>query len=127
MTELTNTQADVVSFIETLSQSIAEPVRFEDTMAIIDAHYDFTPSAFTNGKQANDAGENSGSCKLFSFAQIHQLTQPQTLQLFGQYYRDVLAMPEGKDHQNIRQFMFNGWQGIEFSQVALVLKASHID
>ncbi len=123
MTELTNTQADVVSFIETLSQTTAEPVRFEDTMAIIDAHYDFTPSAFTNGKQANDAGENSGSCKLFSFAQIHQLTQPQTLQLFGQYYRDVLAMPEGSDHQNIRQFMLNGWQGIEFSQVALVLKA----
>ncbi|WP_083698172.1 HopJ type III effector protein [Shewanella sp. UCD-KL21] len=123
MTELTNTQADIVSFIETLSQSTSEQARFEDTMAIIDAHYDFTPSAFTNGKQVNEAGENSGSCKVFSFAQIHQLTQTQTLQLFGQYYRDVLATPEGSDHQNIRQFMLNGWQGLEFSKIALVQKA----
>nr|WP_264371791.1 HopJ type III effector protein [Shewanella donghaensis] len=91
-------------------------------MALIEAHYEFTPNAFTNGKQVNVAGENSGSCKLFSFAHSHQLTQLQTLRLFGQYYLDVLNTPEGNDHQNIRQFIINGWAGVSFSQSALALK-----
>ena len=35
-------------------------------------------------------------------------------QLWGQYYRDVLATPDGTDHQNIRNFMKNGWDGVDF-------------
>ncbi len=42
-----------------------QKIEFSDTMAVIEANYTFTPTAFTNGKQQNDAGENSGSCKLF--------------------------------------------------------------
>lgn len=127
MTELTRIQTDVVNFIDKLSlqtnnHSVEDGIRFEDSMALIEAYYVFTPCAFTNGLQINEAGANSGSCKLFSFAQIHQLTQPQTLRLFGQYYLDVLDSPEGNDHQNIRQFIINGWPGIRFSQVALKVK-----
>jgi hypothetical protein len=95
---------------------------FAANMAVIDAHYDFTPRAFSNGEQDNAVGENSGSGKLLSFGQLQQLTQAQTLILFGQYYRDVIANPQGLDHQNIRQFMHHGWDGVHFSQPALTVK-----
>ncbi|GGP55769.1 type III effector [Shewanella algicola] len=111
----------VNEFITSLAER-ANEVRFEETMALIDAHYDFTPTAFKNGDQLNDAGQNSGSCKVFAFGQIQQLTEQQTLQLFGQHYRDVVATPQGDDHQNIRQFMQHGWPGVLFSQSALTSK-----
>ncbi|ORU89870.1 MAG: type III effector [Cycloclasticus sp. symbiont of Poecilosclerida sp. M] len=98
-------------------------LQFSDTMSIIDALYDFTPSAFSNGNTRNEAGENNSSCKLFAFAQLNEFTEPQTLALFGEYYRDVLATPDGDDHQNIRNFMKTGWTGIQFDGAALVEKA----
>jgi len=64
---------------------------------------------------ANEAGQNSGSCKIFAFAQRHGLSQQQALACFGTYYRDdVLQNPNGTDHQNIRNFMDTGWPGIAF-------------
>lgn len=100
-----------------------ERVEFTDTMAVIDANYVFTETAFSNGVQQNVAGENSGSCKIFSFAQLNELSEAQTLACFGIYYRDdVLDHPEASDHQNIRQFIINGWAGINFSTAALRVK-----
>lgn len=98
-------------------------VRFEEIIAIVDEYFEFTPSAFTNGDLRNESGENSGSCKLFSVAKIMGLDEQQTLNAFGQYYRDdVLGNPEGDDHQNIRNFMKTGWAGIDFEQSALQKK-----
>jgi hypothetical protein len=92
-------------------------------MALIDSLYEFTPTAFTNGALANDAGQNNGSCKLFSFALLHGLSPQQTLNCFGAYYRDdVLKKPGGTDHQNIRNFMNSGWAGIQFNGSALTPK-----
>lgn len=89
-------------------------------MAVIEANYDFTPTTFKNGKTVNEAGQNSGSCKLFAFAQLQNLSVDQTLACFGQYYRnDVLKNPEGTDHQNIRNFISYGWEGISFEGTAL--------
>lgn len=110
------------AFLEKLS---ADPhqIEFTDTMAFIEENYHFTETAFNNGLQINEAGKNSGSCKLFSFAQLHNLNEAQTLACFGRYYREeVLNNPDGSDHQNIRQFMINGWQGVEFSGPALIKK-----
>jgi len=108
--------------LETLNNQ-PEHIEFSVTMATIDAHYDFTPCAFDNGGQQNQAGENSGSCKILFFAKQHELTPEKTLHLFGDYYRkDVLDHPDGNDHQNIRQFMEHGWQGVHFSAQALVPK-----
>ena len=102
-----------------------ESVAFNDTMAVIDTLYDFTPTAFKNGTLLNEAGKNNGSCKLFSFARLHGLSQQQTLYCFGAYYRDdVLKHPEGTDHQNIRNFIRTGWAGIEFSGTALTPKTT---
>ncbi len=88
---------------------------FLQTIKIIDSHYLFTPTSFCNGNQHNKAGQNNGSCKIFAFGLLNKLTEQQTLACFGEYYRhDVCNNPDAKDHQNIRQFMLNGWKGIQF-------------
>ncbi|MAV31628.1 MAG: type III effector [Cycloclasticus sp.] len=107
--------------IEQLRQALAT-LQFNETMEIVEALYDFTPTGFTNGDTRNEAGENNGSCKLFAFAKIHDFTEAQTLALFGEHYRNVLATPDGDDHQNIRNFMKTGWAGITFDGIALVEK-----
>lgn len=110
------------AFLEKL-KTTPESVEFTDTMAVIEANYLFTETTFSNGEQQNEAGQNSGSCKIFSFAQAQNFSQQQTLACFGIYYRDdVLNNPDNNDHQNIRQFMLNGWAGISFTGNALVAK-----
>ncbi len=88
-------------------------------MAIINQHYQYTPTTFSNGLGdnivINKAGTNEGSCKIFAFAQLHQLNPAQTLNLFGNFYQDVLNDPEGDSHQNIRNFMQSAWEGIKFN------------
>jgi hypothetical protein len=95
---------------------------FEDTISIITEHYNYTPTAFKNGDVANEAGQNAGSCKIFSFAQLNNLNEAQTLACFGRFYQDVLNTPEGNDHGNIRNFMQSGWNGISFDAQALTAK-----
>ena len=96
---------------------------FQETIAYIDTNYNFTPTTFKNGNQINNAGDNNGSCKIFAFAKLHQLEKEETLALFGSYYfEDVLKNPNGNDHQNIRNFMIFGWDGISFEGDALELK-----
>ncbi|ELV8681224.1 HopJ type III effector protein [Vibrio fluvialis] len=100
-----------------------ENVVFAEVIATIDAHYDFTPTAFDNGETRNEANQNNGSCKIFSFAQLNQLCPEATLACFGDFYRqDVLQHPENDDHQNIRNFIRFGWDGVKFEGVALTAK-----
>jgi hypothetical protein len=100
-----------------------EQITFADTMAVVDANYEFTPTAFRNGELENAAGQNSGSCKLLSFAKLHHLSSQQTLHCFGEYYRtDVLQHPDATDHQNIRNFIRFGWEGVSFDDTALLAK-----
>ncbi|MFT7335357.1 MAG: hypothetical protein ACI9M1_001261 [Porticoccaceae bacterium] len=109
-------------FITKLKHSPAT-VKFSDTMAIIEESYSFTPTSFKNGDLQNAEGENSGSCKLFSFAILNNLSKEETLACFGSYYfDDVLNNPTGTDHSNIRNFIKSGWDGIEFEVEALDLK-----
>lgn len=108
-------------FLQKIKQQVA--VSFDETLAVIDDYYHYRPTSFRNGVHEpliNEAGKNEGSCRIFAFAQLHQLTPEQTLSLFGDYYRvDVLAHPDGNDHQNIRVFMRDGWAGIQFDDEAL--------
>ena len=104
-------------------KSNPESITFQETIEIIESNYNFTPTTFKNGNQINNAGENNGSCKIFAFAKMHQLEKEETLALFGSYYfDDVLKNPDGNDHQNIRNFMNFGWDGISFEGDALELK-----
>ena len=103
-----------------------QAVDFKETMAVIAEHYVYRPCQFSNGIRqplVNAAGQNEGSCKIFAFAELNGLDQAQTLALFGDYYRkDVLENPDGTDHQNIRNFLRDGWTGIAFTAEALTLK-----
>ncbi len=107
-------------FLEELRSGVR--VRFEDLMDLIEDDYDYTPAAFTNGELSNASDENQGSAKLFCFAAIHQLTPLETLHCFGQYYQDVLNTPESDSHQNIRNFMTYGWEGLKFDSPVLSRK-----
>lgn len=113
----------ISSFLQKLKQT-PKTITFPETIAVIEENYDFTPTTFDNGTQHNTARENSGSCKLFAFAQLQNLSQAETLACFGAYYfEDVLGDPEGTNHQNIRNFIKSGWDGIKFEGEALVLKS----
>lgn len=105
-----------------LTQLQANQAKFVDVIAYIEARYQHVPTAFKNGQQHNAATENQGSAKVFAFAQQQGLDQAQTLSLFAEHYAAVLATPEATDHQNIRQFMQNSWNGIQFEGQALTAK-----
>jgi len=110
------------TFLEKLKQS-PETIAFAKTIAVIEENYTFIPTEFQNGNQQNAAGENSGSCKLFAFAKLQNLSQASTLACFGAYYfEEVLKDPNGTNHQNIRNFINTGWNAIQFEGEALVLK-----
>lgn len=112
----------VQAFLEKLKQTPAA-IAFSETIATVEENYNFTPTAFQNGTQHNAVGENSGSCKVFAFAQLQHLTKDETLACFGAYYFDeVLGDPDGTNHQNIRNFINTGWDGIQFEGNALELK-----
>lgn len=112
------------TFLQQLKNA-PDSIVFSDTMAVIEANYEFTPAVFKNGELMNEQGQNSGSCKLFAFAQLQGFSPQQTLACFGTYYRDdVLQHPDGTDHQNIRNFMRTGWAGIKFSDTPLKPKCA---
>ncbi|OOQ61599.1 HopJ type III effector protein [Mucilaginibacter pedocola] len=97
-------------------------VAFSEVLKFIDERYTHQPTAFKNGETYNEATQNQGSARVFAFAKLNNLDQEDTLQLFAEHYRDVLADPEGTGHQNIRQFMAHGWAGIVFEGEALTAK-----
>lgn len=106
-----------------LVKKAPERINFTAVIEYIDEHYDFIPTQFKNGETINEPNKNNGSCKVFSFAKLNDLSKEETLALFGKYYRDdVLKNPEGTDHQNIRNFMKFGWEGISIDGDALKRK-----
>ena len=109
-----------------LSQVKTSPntVSFSNVIDVITQHYQYTPSDFSNGDLTSEAGTNEGSCKIFYFAQLNNLSESETVALFGAYYReDVLGNAKGNDHGNIRNFLKTGWKGISFSGEVLKAKS----
>lgn len=101
----------------------ANSLAFSEVLAFIDTYYIHQPTAFKNGDAYNEPTQNQGSAKVFAFAQLNNLSADDTLQLFAEHYQSVLAHPDAGDHQNIRQFMLNGWHGIAFEGTALVARS----
>jgi hypothetical protein len=95
---------------------------FKEVIEFIETHYQHQPTAFKNGEAYNEATQNQGSAKVFSFAKLNGLNEEDTLYLFAEHYQSVLNTPDAADHQNIRQFMMHGWSGIAFEGEALVQK-----
>jgi HopJ type III effector protein len=102
----------------------ADNLTFEEVMEVIDTHYESQLLEFKNGDMLNKQGENEGSAKLLSYAALSGMEKETTLKLWGQYYREVLNDPNGTSHQNIRNFMKYGWEGVPFENgIALTRKA----
>lgn len=100
-----------------------EAVLFQETITVIETYYKFSPTAFKNGTIENKEGENSGSCKVFAFAKAEALTKEETLACFGQYYfNEVLNDENGEGHQNIRNFIKTGFNGLFFDAEPLEQK-----
>jgi len=110
--------------VEELLQKIktkTDLITFQEVIETVDNNYEFIPTAFKNGDTFNEENQNNGSCKVFAFGKLNNLSASETLQLFGDFYRkDVLENPEGDDHQNIRNFIQYGWAGIFFETEALI-------
>jgi len=96
---------------------------FETTLEFIEAHYTFTASAFNNVGVINSDKQNQGSCKVFAFGQLFELTQQQALQCFGQHYLDVLATPEVDNHLHLRLVLKDGLADLPFDHFPLEKKA----
>jgi hypothetical protein len=112
-------EKQLLTLISVLKQN---SVPFSEVVEFIETYYYHQPTAFKNGDAYNEATQNQGSAKVFAFAQLNNLSAADTLYLFAEHYQSVLANPDGTDHQNIRQFMKNGWQGVVFEGEALSLK-----
>lgn len=105
---------------DTILLSLAEgKINFADVLAFIDEHYHHSPTAFKNGGQLNAASENQGSARVLYFAQEQNLSKEDTLRLFAEHYQNVLETPDATNHQNIRQFMQQGWEGVLFEGAVL--------
>ncbi|NHN28112.1 HopJ type III effector protein [Flavobacterium jejuense] len=108
----------ILALINKVKQS--ESIVFSEVIETIDANYTFVPTYFKNGEVVNEANENNGSCKVFSFAKMHNLNAKETVFLFGEHYQKVVETPNEKDHQNIRNFLKFGWEGVVFEKEALL-------
>ena len=97
-------------------------IAFNKVIEFIETYYQYQPTAFKNGEAYNEATQNQGSARVFSFAQLNNLSAADTLHLFAEHYKAVLDTPMGADHQNIRQFMAHGWDGIAFEGPVLAAK-----
>lgn len=97
---------------------------FAETLAFVEQHYQYSPTAFGNGSTRSDSGQNEGSCKVFGLALLEGLDAEETLLAFGEHYRSVLATPESSDHGNIRAFMVSALQGLSFDHPPLSRKAA---
>ena len=91
-----------------------EQVSFDESITLIDEHYNYFEVPFQNGDLVNAANENVGSAKILAFGLITQMTKEQTLGMFGDYYRNL--SPDGTDHMNIRNFIKNGFDGVLFDR-----------
>ena len=100
-----------------------ESIQFSETINTIESNYNFTPTAFKNGRLQNKSDENLGSCKVLAFAKDQNFTKAETLACFGQFYfNDVLKDPSGDGHQNIRNFMNTGFEEVSFEETPLKQK-----
>jgi hypothetical protein len=103
-----------------LSELATGQINFAGVLATIDDQYTHTPTAFKNGDLYNSSSENQGSARVLFYARLNNLSKEETLSLFAEHYQNVLDNPGGNNHQNIRQFIQSGWDGVTFEGTPLL-------
>ncbi len=113
--------SDAATLCKQLLTSLENPEhRFTDTLAFIDQHYHYQPSAFRNGPVSNSAEQNQGSCKVLAMALDLNLSHQQILACFAEHYRAVLAAPDDSGHANIRALLRSGLSDVSFAHPPLI-------
>jgi hypothetical protein len=95
--------------------------KFAEIQDTINNEYDYSPNGFTIGDVYNDANSNQWSGKVLSYAVLNELTTEQTLELFGEHYRDVLDNPNADTHKNIRALIKFSLNSVSFDNNKLLL------
>jgi len=103
-------------------QTIQAKPRFSDTLAFIEAYFEFAPTTFTNHTLVNQANENQGSCRTIALAKYAGFSDEEALLAFGEHYRHVRSDPDGNDHANIRTLMEYGLDSVSFERFPLTVR-----
>jgi len=121
--EAGETQSEACDLFNANLEMSGDDLMFQEFIDMCDEQYEDGLIEFKNGDIVNKPNENHGSAKVLSYAALADFDKETTLKLWGQYYRDVKATPDGDDHQNIRNFMKYGWDGVDFyAGIALTKK-----
>ena len=95
--------------------------KFSEIQEIINTDYTYEPNGFTIGNIYNDSNNNQWSGKIASYAVINNLTNQETLELFGEHYQSVLDDPNGTGHANVRALIKYGLTGVKFDNNKLLI------
>jgi hypothetical protein len=82
----------LTSLIEKLK---GNAITFKEVIEFIETHYQHQPTAFKNGEAYNEATQNQGSAKIFSFAQLNNLSKEDTLYLFAERQTGPITRTSG--------------------------------
>jgi len=117
------TQSDACELFNANLEMGGDDLKFAEFVELVNEQYETGLLEFKNGDVVNKPGENEGSAQVLSYAALANFDKEMTLKLWGEYYRQVVASPDGTDHQNIRNFMKTGWEGVPFENgIALTKK-----
>jgi aspartokinase len=100
---------------------------FSDVLKEINNDYFYSPNGFVVGENKNDSSQNQGAARVLSYAKLKNLSLQQTLELFCEHYIEVLDTKNSNSHQNIRELIKCGLEGVKFDDDVLVLRSKNDD
>lgn len=103
--------AECKAFAEDVKSGKLNP-SFEQTIAMIDANFQYFAVPMKIGDLISAPNVNVASSKIFAFGLMTRMDEASTLKMFGEIYSNL--DPAGSDHPNIRNFMRDGWGGVFF-------------
>jgi hypothetical protein len=87
-------------------------------MAVIEDHYNFNQQLLRTVYNTMLPEKTQDLVNYFALCGTSGTNSEGTLFALAYYFEDVLGNPNGTDHhQNIRNFMKTGWDGIAFTEV----------
>ena len=99
--------------VEKLKASLGTSTLKENLALIEEMPLEYTAVAFSCGAVDNPSDANQASAKLLSLSQLLDLDKDQTLELWGDIWREVRGT-EGDSHMNIREFEKGGMDAVKF-------------
>ena len=102
--------------------SALQYLRLSAILAVIRMFYLIEPQEFEVGSYHNALGDNLDTLAIIGYAEVHHLTDSETLAMFCEAYTEVLNSPDGDNHPNIRAFMDVGHKGFRLKFFPLQLR-----